>query len=236
MSRIARLVDELRRAREADPELRIFGASTHGYRLNPAASEEAVARVEAATKQPLPEDYRAFLREAGNGGAGPYYGILSLETSLGRLAEVYGTEVLGHDFPHTADVDFGEALGQPADFDEHLARLEDDPDYAAGFDRMQAEYYEPELNGGMLPICDYGCGDFFQLVLRGTRRGTVWANCVEGATGLYCLEVDFLSFYEAWLDDALDRACRKDFRPQNASYSFLAYSRNPRYAPIPRSD
>jgi hypothetical protein len=80
---------------------------------------------------------------------------------------------------------------------------------------------------------DYGCGDWFFLVVRGPRRGTVWVDSVESATGLYCLEVDFLRFYERWLADALERASRGDFVVRNARFAFLAYGANPRYQPLP---
>jgi hypothetical protein len=52
---------------------------------------------------------------------------------------------------------------------------------------------------------------------------------VDSATGLYCLEVDFLEFYERWLDTAL--ACVRDgeFRAPEARYSYLEFGSNPRY-------
>lgn len=69
----------LEKAKVADPTLQIFGASKHKYQLNPPVSREEVAALEGDFNIKLPEDYVYFLTEIGNGGAGPYYGLYSLE-------------------------------------------------------------------------------------------------------------------------------------------------------------
>jgi hypothetical protein len=78
----------------------------------------------------------------------------------------------------------------------------------------------------------YGCGDWFFLVVRGSRRGTVWADCTDNGSGLYCLDVDFLSFYQRWLDDALAMVAKGEHGPRDAAYSILEYGDNPRYRPL----
>lgn len=231
-SRIRAVLASLAAARDADPQRRVFGARSHDYRLNPPATETKIAELEARIGEPLPSEYRMFLSEAGDGGAGPYYGIHSIDDGLGELLQKFGsTDVLGLDCPLVADVDFGDALGKPDDWAEHVARLKRDPTYDAGYARLTEEYSEPQRNAGMLPICDFGCGDFFCLVVRGFRKGTIWVNSVDGSTGVYCTEVDFLTFYELWLEDVAARLRQGAFRPRNARYSFLQYSKNPRYVP-----
>ena len=69
----------LEQAKAADPEYKVFGASKHKYQLNPPASKEAVLALEAEFHIKLPEEYVYFLTEIGNGGAGPHYGLYSLE-------------------------------------------------------------------------------------------------------------------------------------------------------------
>ncbi|WUX71191.1 hypothetical protein OG627_32405 [Streptomyces sp. NBC_01429] len=146
----------------------------------------------------------------------------------------WGPAVLGADSPLTGDVDFVELLGGPDDWDAHAALLDNDPAYAAGLDRLQATYLDEPWCNGRLPVADHACGDWLFLMLRGPRRGTVWADCLGNATGLYCLEVDFLTWYTRWLDDALDLASRGDTEPGNGDYPCLKYGDNPRYRPPPK--
>lgn len=70
---------QLEQAKNADPELKVFGAKKHQYHLNPPATEDAVVRFEEKIGVQLPTEYRKFLLQAGNGGAGPFYGLFSLE-------------------------------------------------------------------------------------------------------------------------------------------------------------
>ncbi len=71
--------DLVARAAKADPEYKVFGASSHKYQLKPPASLERVRALEEKLQIRLPEDYVYFLTQISNGGAGPYYGLYSLE-------------------------------------------------------------------------------------------------------------------------------------------------------------
>lgn len=66
-------------AGEKDRQHAISGAKTHHYRFNPTASVQEVRQFEAELGITLPESYFRFLTEIGNGGAGPDYGLYSLE-------------------------------------------------------------------------------------------------------------------------------------------------------------
>ena len=66
-----------------DRELMHFGASRHRYRFNPPLAEREVTAFEQRHGIRLPQDYRGFLIEVGNGGAGPHYGVF-------RLGEIDG--------------------------------------------------------------------------------------------------------------------------------------------------
>lgn len=244
---VTRVREGLAELGRLDPGYRLFGASTHRYALAPPVEPQLVEAVETALGAPLPEGYGRFLTELGDGGAGPYYGVLPLEGSVLRAAAMTGRRVpkgtpaselveglpaFVRDFPLEADVDFAEVVGAPTDWDEQVALLEADPDYEARWDELRDEHRASPFDGGWIPISDYGCGDLLFLVLRGPRRGTVWANGLDSATGLYSLEVGFEELYERWLGDALDRARSKDFAPVNARYGFLRYGDNPRYRPV----
>jgi hypothetical protein len=68
---VVRLLADLRRR---DRRRRVFGSAAHDYRLNPPLSTCIIDEFEARHGVALPEDYRHFVTEIGNGGAGPYYG------------------------------------------------------------------------------------------------------------------------------------------------------------------
>lgn len=74
--RLARIRSKLSQAQKR--ELRCFGSETHHFELRPPLSEETIATFERERGLRLPDDYRAFLAGVGNGGAGPFYGLLSL--------------------------------------------------------------------------------------------------------------------------------------------------------------
>ena len=67
---LANLQALLEQARQTDAELKQFGANEHKYQLNPPASLADVEDFEQQLGCTLPEAYRSFLLQAGNGGAG----------------------------------------------------------------------------------------------------------------------------------------------------------------------
>ena len=85
----AYLKDLVKRAGKKDGTREIFGSSKHGYKLNPTVTQEEVRRFEARWHLTLPDEYVFFLTKVGNGGAGPYYGLDSLE-NLARYNEYLG--------------------------------------------------------------------------------------------------------------------------------------------------
>ena len=90
-SEIASAKALLRRMQVEDPGFRVFGTHQHHYLLGPTLTEAEIAAFEDKHEIRLPDDYRVFLAEAGNGGlgpdspmfmgasgAGPFYGLLTL--------------------------------------------------------------------------------------------------------------------------------------------------------------
>lgn len=73
------LRQQLEQARAADPEFRQVGAWQHRYCWNPPASLEQVEALEQKIGVSLPEGYRDFVLQVGNGGAGPFCGLFSLD-------------------------------------------------------------------------------------------------------------------------------------------------------------
>lgn len=69
---INRILSKLAEARRQGKKC--FGSEGHHFKLRPPLPESAVRAFEQQHGILLPEDYRQFLIEAGDGGAGPYYG------------------------------------------------------------------------------------------------------------------------------------------------------------------
>src|SRR3954454_16307446 len=99
-SNVLRLLGELDRR---DPRRKVFGSGGHDYKLNPPLPTSVIEAFEERHGVSLPEDYRHFLSEIGNGGDGPHYGRLTFcEDEDGR--DWGGGGVVGDPgklFPHT---------------------------------------------------------------------------------------------------------------------------------------
>src|SRR5215510_742048 len=115
----------LQRLQAAQPD--VFGAEAHGFALNTPLAEADVAAIERQHGITLPADYRRFITEVGNGGAGPSYGVFP----LGYLDD------------GSADVqpwgDFVGTLAEPFRFREAWNDLTGHPD-AALRERDEDEY------------------------------------------------------------------------------------------------
>ena len=100
-----------------DPRRDVFGASVHQYALPSPLDPAKLVAFEKKRRVKLPTDYRAYVLELADGGAGPYYGVYSLAKSSGvspRLDEPF----------------------VPLSYDEALARDPDDVDSTPGLLRI----------------------------------------------------------------------------------------------------
>lgn len=189
---LGRIEDKLRRVREMGAQP--FGAESHGMRLHPPLSPEAVAAMEARIGVALPEEYRAFITRIGDGGAGPAYGMYGLETALHASGASEVPELLRLPFPHTERYD-----------------PDSDPEVLAFFDRRdtgevseeELDLYGIRLRSGALVLCHEGCGYLHFLVVTGPARGTMWIDSRGSDQGFGPLNVTFAEWYERWLDDVL---------------------------------
>ena len=80
------------KAKEADPELKVFGASKHKYQFDLRASMADVRAFEQKHGLKLPENYVRVLTELGS-GAGPYYGLYPLSKLGNDYSEHIGSDV-----------------------------------------------------------------------------------------------------------------------------------------------
>jgi len=176
--RIARVVDKLERVRARRPET--FGANAHQYALAPPLGDDAVRALEAAHQIALPEAYRAFLVHVGASGAGPYYGLLP----PARWNSALLGDVAMPDFAARACVWTAET---PRDEATYAART--------------AELDEPFQ--GAIALADQGCAYYAMLVTAGPERGRVMYVGLDGGVPYFPENVDFLAWYERWLDELL---------------------------------
>jgi len=184
IDRIGILAEKLRELASQDSEFKVFGASTfgtgHHYRLNPPIDLRDLAAFEAEFTVELPADYRDFLLRVGNGGAGPNYGLYSLDGAV--------TDAPGH---------------KSRDFLAAPFRL------TTAFNPYSEDASHEDLFGdqwicGSVILSHQGCGYFDRLVITGPQRGQVWTDGRVGDQGIFPLQCDFYEWYDHWLADSLD--------------------------------
>ncbi len=148
-------------------------------------SESAIAEFEDQHSVTLPEDYRAFIIQVGNGGVGPWYGI----------------------FPFSCDGNH-QLLNQPFPYNEawnvdglYISERGDTPEEAAYFAEAHIQ--------GTKRISHLGCGIYAILVFTGSERGNVWIDDRVDANGVFPLRTEkrdrltFTELFEAWLSHEL---------------------------------
>ena len=204
----AEIVARVRELDRADPNREIFAADAHAYRFAPPLTEEAVARFEREAAIALPDDYRRFLIEVGDGGAGPYHGILSLDASL----EETPLEALREPFPYTRAIDFFAQYSEHPPM-EHIAVMTRDAAYRARVTEKLAALVRDDMVAGTLCVCHYGCGDRYRLVVTGPQRGRMWHDGIEPGSGIFPMNESFTELYERWLDASFARIAAHDFTP-----------------------
>ena len=207
----SQIQQKLAQLRRHDRSLVVFGADSHKYCLKPTASEQTVLAFEEHYGISLPPEYRRFIRTVGNGGAGPNYGIFSLDEAAVELEyESASSPWVSH---------LAKPFSPPQTFEE----------------AEELDFLAP----GVLPVCHHGCGSMVVLVVSGSERGNIWywsntwipcpqpgsypsaapnagSNIESGkemtewqrwATKLLAKDntyrIDFLDWYEEWLDEKL---------------------------------
>lgn len=192
----------LARLREADRNLVVFGASSHRYNLERQLSDRELRAWEREHGIELPAEYRAFLSELGNGGAGPFYGVFPLGMWDGGPLESWAGD-LRAPFPHR------EAWNLPASRLERPEDFESDEEEDAWNEALAAEYHAPSLLDGAFWICHHGCALRTALVVTGPERGNVWFDGRPDNSGIVphtdpgARHLSFGDWYLEWLEQSL---------------------------------
>lgn len=171
--------------RRLDQSFEQVGAAAHRYALNAPLTEREVSAFESLHGISLPEEYRRFVIEIGDGGAGPMYGLYRLDRSdLPEFADDdRAVGFLAESFPHSKA--WNPALADPS-YDED-------------------DYFDPRHIAGSFTLGHAGCGYLVRLVLTGEQRGTVWEDGRPSDMGVYPIAAGFASWYLRWLAPADSR-------------------------------
>lgn len=199
--------ETLRRLALLKPD--VFGANSHGFKLNPPLNEREVIRFEEKHRVRLFGDYRRFITEAGNGGAGPYYGVFPLgymDDGSGFAPWDKSQSIVGDlaaEFPYREA--WNDLTGRPPD---ELA-VTNEQEYEQQMNAFEARYFAPQLMNGAFPICHMGCALRVWLVITGKQGGLLCRDGRADYTGLSPIVLkdaspaNFSGWYMEWLEEAL---------------------------------
>ncbi|CAM1345432.1 SMI1/KNR4 family protein [Tenacibaculum amylolyticum] len=197
---IERIQSKLKKAATIDKDQQVFGADRHQYIVNDPVTTDTVTAFEQKYALQLPDSYKAFILQLGNGGksfansaAGPFYGIYPFGEQVDEL--IYeNTEVnLKNDcvlHPVMSD-----------SYWENLIAIAEDDD-------TSDDVYAAEIGkifGGILPIGSQGCSYIHGLVLNGPYTGKVVNISIEMQKPKFTFEDNFLDWYERWLDEIISK-------------------------------
>jgi len=192
----------------------VFGANGHRWRSEPPLAQDELAELESQLGVELPDEYRAFLLQAGRGGAGPAYGLFPLHRVEGRWrwegdgADLTVLEALRLPFPHTDSFNPADGLPDPPDEEDFDSQEKFNEAEDAYWQHHEAVVFAPEHTIGLLYLCHLGCAYREALVVTGPARGQMWADDTAGDGGFRPLrEADgsptrFDRWYRGWLEQA----------------------------------
>jgi Leucine-rich repeat (LRR) protein len=185
---------------EKDKGFKTFGSNEpwggHQYLLNPTINELELTIFESSNNIKLPEDYKSFLSNICNGGAGPFYGLYSLEVGIDEANRLSNIENITNSFSKNFPISKQETDNFIKYYYQCIEDGEDD----------EIIYPEvPEVLTGVIFLSQYGCGWSYCLVIKGEMKGTVWLH------GDYFYPIfdkekiwTFSDWYEDWLDKSIN--------------------------------
>lgn len=213
-----KIVEILERAHEIDKNCEMFGAENHQYRLEPPVPESFVREVEEKCGLSLPQDYRRFITQVGDGGAGPDYGICRFRDFWKR-----GCAQSHNIFAERERENYRYHLTRPFSVramlpEEAACSATGNPEHYALHPERYYIFDLPEEDDdsrwstdGFLELGTRGCQWDYGIALNGEHRGRVFTTDNEGG---YLLEAHcFEEFYRSWLDWLADtRRFRQDLK------------------------
>ncbi|HET9364506.1 MAG TPA: SMI1/KNR4 family protein [Candidatus Angelobacter sp.] len=192
-------------------KVKVFGSDAHHFMLNPKLSLQKISEFENLHQAHLPDDYRRFISELGNGGAGPGYGFFTLgymDAAVGGGLQAWRENDglvgdLSEPFPFI--MPWNDLSGMPqSNRDEAQSEH-----YEQALEKFDQRYWSSALVNGAIPICHLGCALRIWLVLSGTEAGNLWYDYRADHRGLLPVTLKnssratFTSWYYEWLEESL---------------------------------
>lgn len=196
INQIPNIQEKINQLKIKDSDCENFGADMHQYKLNPAIKDSIVETFERVHNISLPESYRLFLTDIGDGGAGPCYGLYSFQKAIELSVDADAGVWLADIFPLTThDVDT---------YLQHCQQCEDE-----GEIDLIKKIPMPDPLPGILCLAEYGCNCFYILVVNGEQRDTVWLidsdhNTITPILDKNNKQRNFIDWYGSWLDHHLN--------------------------------
>ena len=195
---IKRIKAKLPKAKKADKNFKVSGASNHKYILNKPIGIDEVTSFEEKFAIQLPECYKSFILQVGNGGkaldhagAGPFHGIYPLGKHVNELI-----------YNNTEKYLKNECLLKPNFSDQEWEQMT-----SRIYNGIPDEEYEKELGkiyGGIMPLGSQDHAFLHGLILNGKYKGRVVnINLDEDQKPRFTFEANFLDWYERWLDEII---------------------------------
>lgn len=202
LNQIERVKIKLRLAKNTDSFLEVFGAASHKYTLGKPIKIQSINDFENNYNIKLPETYKKFLTEIGNGGL-EYKNSVVGNSGTGPD---YGIFKLGH--PHHFIVDPSlKYLEKEPFFNENTKEDKWEKIYDEMDDNISDEDYDIEVAkaySGILNIGFSGCSSYIGIILNGKNKGRIVHTYDEIE---YCphfsKETNFLDWYENWLNEII---------------------------------
>ena len=199
LNQIERIKKKLIIAKNEDKALKVFGASSHKYKIGKTVSADQIIHFETEYNLELPEGYKAFLLHIGNGGisyddsaAGPGYGIFPFGKNIDEFVLENGEKYLNEACMLSLKMsdEFWEDLNKNIEENDEISN----EDFYAELGKMFS---------GVLPIGTQGCTYYYGLVLNGEFKGRVVNIDVDRQKPFFVFESNFLGWYERWLDEII---------------------------------
>lgn len=191
-SRITIIKNKLDLLKSLDKDFSIFGSDKHKY-ISVKADISEIERFENKYSCLLPAEYREFLIEIGS-GAGPSYGILSLEK-----IEKYISSAMAC---------YNQVVDPAAEFeiDNEAVQAYFQRD-SCSFENYIYDGFTMENLSGIIPICYKGCTYYACIITNGIQSGAIW-DMDEGVPAYLTpaamtSNIGFYDWYEQWLDLSL---------------------------------